>query len=253
MLSGLSQSDVHAESIVATTPSDVSLPQNGVPAGLYPDDTRTGVAAIDAVIAAVLNGDADGLESLVRLSSVACTTESGLGGPPKCANGEADGTVVQALPVDRCGEGSVERADSGLATVYGSFVADGVWLSSAWNVGSEDGFQLFADANVTGVSRVMFAASTSDTGRRVATLDASGRVVGLSFGCATPAETYQGAAGFILPPPNSDVTPVAPATGSGLEASPSATHIGDGFVGIGLAGAVVLLILGGVVYGRRRV
>lgn len=206
-------------------PATVAAYQVGVPQGLYPHDKRTGVAEIDAVVNAVVTQDADALAALIEFSPSACTTETVLGGPAKCADGEAAGTIVQALPIGRCGSGSMERADSEVDTFYENFVGSGVWLSSAWNVGSEDGFPSMREAGVTGQYRVLFAASASDTTRRVATLDANGKVVGLSFGCETPAETYEGAAGFILPPANSDVSPVPPAppvTGSGtIQQSPS--------------------------------
>lgn len=37
--------------------------------------------------------------SLVQYISAACTTADGFGGPPKCAQGEMDGTIVEAFPV----------------------------------------------------------------------------------------------------------------------------------------------------------
>ena len=225
--------------------------QSGVPEGLYPHDKRTGVAAIDAVIQAVVTQDADALAALIAFSPSACTTETGLGGPAKCTDGEAEGTVVQALPIGRCGAGSMERADSDLGPLFENFVGSGVWLSSAWNVGSEDGFPTMEEAGVAGQYRVMFAASTSDTFRRVATLDASGNVVGLSFGCGTPAATYEGAAGFILPPANSDVTPVPPATGTGVQEAQPRTN--SYLVIASLAVMVVVAGAAGVAVIRRRV
>lgn len=49
------------------------------------------------------------LRPLVDFISAACTTADGLGGPPKCKPGEAQGTVVEVFPI-LDGEGSLARA-----------------------------------------------------------------------------------------------------------------------------------------------
>jgi len=64
----------------------------------YPLSTRTGIADVDAVLAAVESGDAQALRDLIRLTTVGCTKTEGLGGPPKCREGEAEGTLVNVLP-----------------------------------------------------------------------------------------------------------------------------------------------------------
>jgi hypothetical protein len=64
----------------------------------YPLSTRTGIADIDAVLAAVESGDPQQLRDLVRFTTVECTNAEGLGGPPKCREGEAEGTLVNVLP-----------------------------------------------------------------------------------------------------------------------------------------------------------
>jgi len=66
--------------------------------GYYPLSTRTGIAEVDAVLAAVESGDPQALRDLVHFTTVACTTAEGLGGPPKCREGEAGGTLVTVLP-----------------------------------------------------------------------------------------------------------------------------------------------------------
>ncbi|MCC6387438.1 MAG: hypothetical protein IT302_08655 [Dehalococcoidia bacterium] len=65
-------------------------------------ENGTGVAAVDDVISVVERQDRPGLRSLVQLSSIACTTEVGAGGPPKCLTGEASGTMVQAFAYYTC-------------------------------------------------------------------------------------------------------------------------------------------------------
>lgn len=67
-----------------------------------PDESplpTTGIPTVDAVIAAMLIQDKKALQNLVHLNEIACTMADGLGGPPKCATGTPEGTVVRVLPV----------------------------------------------------------------------------------------------------------------------------------------------------------
>ena len=68
--------------------------------------TTTGIIAVDQTVAAILSNDYDAREELIRFSTAGCTTITGLGGPPKCASGQAEGTPVEYFPVRRIpGEG----------------------------------------------------------------------------------------------------------------------------------------------------
>jgi hypothetical protein len=58
----------------------------------------TGIAEIDTVIDTVLAGNLQEELQLLQFSSLACTHREGLGGPPKCKQGEAEGTVIEAFP-----------------------------------------------------------------------------------------------------------------------------------------------------------
>jgi hypothetical protein len=119
----------------------------------YPPDTRTGIEDVDIVIEAIQNGGIDERIDLVRLISTACTTADGLGGPPKCREGEKDGDIVEAFPVSN-GEGHHIRPDDfrrvfdfsvrGLMAVYR--VPDDAYERDYWPAGaygivftSEDG------------------------------------------------------------------------------------------------------------------
>ena len=64
----------------------------------YPLDTTTGNPEIDPVLAAVASGDPEELHALIDYTSAPCTTADGLGGPPKCREGEAEGTMLEVLP-----------------------------------------------------------------------------------------------------------------------------------------------------------
>ena len=78
--------------------------------GTYSLETRTGVEEIDNILTAVASGEPAQLEKLIALTTAPCTTRDGLGGPPKCRDGEAEGTLVEALPVISS-EGSFVRRD----------------------------------------------------------------------------------------------------------------------------------------------
>ncbi len=61
-----------------------------------------GVPALDSLAKLVVAGDVAGVAALVQYSELACTTAQGAGGPPKCAPGEAAGTVVKVFPFLGC-------------------------------------------------------------------------------------------------------------------------------------------------------
>ncbi len=61
-------------------------------------EVKSGVDELDRVIQIVLEGDGQVLRSLVRYTVAECTFEDGLGGPPKCKEGEVEGQAVEVLP-----------------------------------------------------------------------------------------------------------------------------------------------------------
>jgi len=101
----------------------------------YPPDTRTGIKAIDHVIDVIMQEDIQGRLDLVRFTTTACTTLNGLGGPPSCEPGEADGTLVESFPVSN-GEGHFARPDK-IQEVF-DFTAQGLF---AVYVVPEDAYQ----------------------------------------------------------------------------------------------------------------
>ena len=62
-------------------------------------DTRTGIAEIDTVLVAVESGDAQEVRDLFHYTTTACMTVNALGGPPPCREGEAEGMLVEVLPI----------------------------------------------------------------------------------------------------------------------------------------------------------
>ena len=65
----------------------------------------TGIAELDKLAAVVLSNDMTARRELVTYTTAGCTTADGLGGPPKCDPGQAEGTPVEYLPVLGPGEG----------------------------------------------------------------------------------------------------------------------------------------------------
>lgn len=58
----------------------------------------TGIAELDKIIDIALRGDTAGLKSLIKLTQTNCTLADGLGSPPKCLEGEQEGSMVEVLP-----------------------------------------------------------------------------------------------------------------------------------------------------------
>jgi hypothetical protein len=92
---------------------------------------RTGIAGVDAAIAALESGDAQQLDALVQFSDEACVTQPlGAGGPPICAAGESAGTMVKVLPAAQC-EGMYLRSNETLQAL-GGFVQEAVSVYGVW-------------------------------------------------------------------------------------------------------------------------
>jgi hypothetical protein len=61
-------------------------------------EVRTGVDELDRIIQIVLDGDTIKLRSIIQFTRAGCTFQEGLGGPPKCEDGEVEGKTVEFLP-----------------------------------------------------------------------------------------------------------------------------------------------------------
>ena len=63
-------------------------------------NTPTTIEEIDNILAAVNSNDKQKLTDLFSYTTIACKAiVNGLGGPPPCPEGEAEGTLVEVLPV----------------------------------------------------------------------------------------------------------------------------------------------------------
>jgi hypothetical protein len=71
--------------------------------------SQTGIDELDTIISTILNGNTSDLIPLLGFTQTSCTMADGLGGPPKCMDGEKEGTPVEVLPFLGPGEGSFIR------------------------------------------------------------------------------------------------------------------------------------------------
>lgn len=74
------------------------------------------LAEVEPVIESFLFGSTNDRKELISYTNVACTNADGLGGPPKCRTDQAEGTMVEVLPI-LSGEGtysSPEEIDNAL-------------------------------------------------------------------------------------------------------------------------------------------
>ena len=80
--------------VSSTTSVTTSLPEIS-----FQEQTgHTGIADLDAVIDTVMAGNQSDILQLLKFFTIGCTHADGLGGPPKCMEGEAEGTIVEVFP-----------------------------------------------------------------------------------------------------------------------------------------------------------
>jgi hypothetical protein len=194
ILGMLSVDILTAESVRPETPpgSLTPLPRPTVagPAASPP----TGIVEVDAVIAAVLDGDTRALARLVVLQSAECMSPDvqGLGGPPRCEPGESPGTRVEAFPASQC-EGFFVRDP---APVLQQFVSQAVGLHSVVRAPAEPRSEPYWPV---GEYWVNFTAEfvPQTTGARLVLED--GALVLAFFGCGHTPESLMEHRGRALP------------------------------------------------------
>ena len=127
-----------APAITATEETATVKPQPTSTENYHSLDTRTGIEEIDTVLEAVESSDPQNLRDQIHYSTLACMTVNALGGPPPCQEGEAEGTLVEVLPI-LASEGGHLRKDD----IKDSFVLDVTDLYAVYRI-SEN---MFSDAN----------------------------------------------------------------------------------------------------------
>jgi len=123
----------------------------------YPLSSRTGIAEVDVVLAAIESEDPGQLRGLFGFTKTTCTTAEGLGGPPKCRDGEADHTPLEVLPF-LGSEGSFLRNDEidgftgfDVSSIHAVFmVSDGAYSDENYPAGKY-GVLLLTDDTSEGI------------------------------------------------------------------------------------------------------
>lgn len=161
--------DTGADSTPEPTEPAVEVPA-------YPDDKRTGEAALDAVIDAVLGGTAADLFAPAR---VTCdmTTESGMGTPPPCEGDESPGTVVEVLPVAGCDENTYVRG-AALDELAGQLASNNPKLYAAYVPDTTNNFPAFPTGDFVAVF-------INDLGEGFAAHTTAGEILRVGLSCGT--------------------------------------------------------------------
>ncbi|MGW8226516.1 MAG: SH3 domain-containing protein [Anaerolineales bacterium] len=159
-------------------------------------DIETGLDGVDQIIDIVLAGNRSEFHQRVRFSTSACTHEMALGGPEKCREGEAEGTLVDVLPFLGA-EGSHLRRDE-LSSWQGIDVAG---LYAVYRVSDEAYSSKDYPAGEYGI-----AFRTKDPHTIVTFQVENGRILRVDSSFGTPPELNfdRDAAEIILPPPSVD-------------------------------------------------
>ena len=88
-----------------TVDSLVVQPIASSEAPIPPLDDYTGMPDVDGAIAIILSNNLAAKRNLIEYTTVGCTHVDGLGGPPKCEEGVAEGTAITYFPVLGPGHG----------------------------------------------------------------------------------------------------------------------------------------------------
>lgn len=177
----------------AILPNEVSgILVNGVL--VHYADIQTGLDGVDQIIDIVLAGNSSEFRQRVRFTTSACTHEMALGGPEQCREGEAEGTLVEVLPLLGA-EGSHLRRDE-LSSWQGIDVAG---LYAVYRVSDEAYSNKDYPAGEYGI-----AFRTKDQHTIVTFQVENGRIlrVDSSFGTPPQLNFDRDASEIILPPPN---------------------------------------------------
>lgn len=160
----------------------------------HPKGTRTGNPEYDTVIASLESGDLEAIAALIEWRKVECKAgpPQGIGGPPQCPDGVADGTPIDVIPGAACeGYWHIRLNDGGRANLAIG-TADRLY---AVIKNDADSFWRGSDAGIIYVNP-----ERPEWGKAIYL--ANGRIVGDWSGCGTsPAEIANRGASVIFPPP----------------------------------------------------
>jgi hypothetical protein len=161
-------------------PTSTPAPTRSAP----PTTRRTGIAGVDAVIDAMHADDSKTLSRVIQLSPMPCSTRGGIGGPPGCVFGLADGTIVHAIPMAGC-EGGVASDVSGIMAGLNRIAEARPELYAVYRAPADYFGLAFAgiDLGLEYVAVFAYSAPAGQTGIAVAVR--GDKAVGFKHGCAT--------------------------------------------------------------------
>ena len=186
----------------ATAPSTTAAPVSTAAAVV--DDRRSGIPALDAALDALFSGDRAAVASLIAFTPTDCMAEPpGLGSPPMCPEGIADGTTIDVFPASNCHGYYVFPED--MDNKVDTMTARGAELYEVYEV---------SDSYPPGTHAAVYTGAIADARPDDAyvVFITRGRITGYKSGCSTtpadfgarrPVETR------LVPPP----TPAADRTG----------------------------------------
>jgi hypothetical protein len=200
-----------------------------------------------AVVDTLFAGDTAAIEDLLRFASVPCVAESeGLGSPPVCRKGEAEGTLVEVFPSAVC-EGFYLRSDE-VQPIIGELANAGPEVLAAYRYGPPSP-EAFFYGEFVAVATIGGGPPPQNGG---GVFIGEGGITGLAYGCAQTAVEFAQFWGLTeqVDLGQATATPTATATAQ-LTATPVATALPstgtgnprDG-AGGGLSICVALIALG---------
>lgn len=129
----------NADDSAASTPTPPTSTSTTVPrATPTPDaaDGTTGIDIVDTIVRAVRDGEYRVLDGLVQYETIGCTNATGAGGPPKCGDGEAEGTPIKAVQAASCEYYYAREGELVFELVgYGSPQGDGGVVHGVYRIG----------------------------------------------------------------------------------------------------------------------
>lgn len=170
----------HAASVSTVTATATEPPRNptfpppptATLAGMYPPGTRTGEAAVDAVIDAMENRDAVKLESHIAYQLLPCV-EFLDRWSPQCPAGVAIGTPVRASRFNHC-EGGIS-SDEFMRLAIGRMFADRRYLYGVYQATGAAGVETI----------VLFGRSPRDDSPVILPIDSTGFMPRMEVGCGS--------------------------------------------------------------------
>lgn len=136
--------------------------------------------SLRSIAAAFLSGSIDVRIATMQFITVPCTTADGLGGPPKCLEGQAEGTEVEVFPMGG-GEGHFATPETVMAPL--DFTVRGLY--AVYRVPADAYRESYWPA---GEYALLFDRDQNDLPLPITVLVADGKVVRIDYGVGTPPE-----------------------------------------------------------------